>query len=76
MIIADVRPDIGLGNAFCGSVFCGYAIIQKHAMLAGDEVLIWSNIYIALPPADGSSFEFFFFRAFAFFAALSCLLSN
>ena len=40
MVIADIRPDIGLGNAIWGSAICGYAIIQKHAICAGDKVLI------------------------------------
>ena len=63
--LADIRPDIGLGNAICG-----YAIIGKHAICAGDEVLIWSNTYMGFSPADGSSFEFFSLRAIAFFPAL------
>ena len=65
MIIAHIRPDIGMGNAICG-----YAIMQKHAICAGDEVLIWSNSYIAFSPADGYSFEFFSLRVIAFFPAL------
>ena len=36
----------------------------------GDGVLIWSHVYMAFSPADGSSFEFFSFRAIAFFPAL------
>ena len=45
MIIADVRPDIGLGKAICGRAICGYAIIQKHAKCGGDEVLIESKFF-------------------------------
>lgn len=33
----------------------------------GEWRLSWSNIYMGLSPADGSSFDFFSFRAFAFF---------
>ena len=29
----------------CRSAICGNAIIQKHTICVGDEVLIWSNIY-------------------------------
>ena len=43
---------------------------QEHAICAGDGLLIWSHIYMAFSPADGSSFEFFSFRAIAFFPAL------
>ena len=50
---ANIRPNIGLGNAICG-----YAIIWKHAICAGDEALIWSNTYMGFSPAFNSSFEF------------------
>ena len=29
MVIADIRPNIGLGNAVCGSAICRNAIIQS-----------------------------------------------
>ena len=55
--LADIRPNTDLKNAICG-----YAIIGKHATCAGDGALIWNN-YMGSLPADGSSFEFFSFRA-------------
>ena len=55
-----------MGNAFGGSVICGYAIIQKHAICAGDGILIWSHIYITFLSTDDSLFEFFSFKVITF----------
>ena len=55
MIIAVIRPDIALGLLF---VEC-----LVHAICAGDEVPIWSNVYMVFSPVDGSSFEFFLLQS-------------
>ena len=61
---------ISPGECYLWESVCGYVIIQEHVICAGDGVLIWSHIYMTFSPVDGSSFEFFSFRAIAFFPAL------